>query len=68
MTERNDIYLQVSNSKQIKLWNLLSYLVKVKHVETIVETKTNKPVGYAVWLRKGLFTQFVSKQINQFWK
>ena len=67
MTERNDIYLQVSNGKQIKLWNLLGYLVKVKHVETIVETKTKKPVGYLVWLHDSLFKGFVSKRINKFW-
>ena len=68
MEAKNDIYLQIDNVKQIKLWNLLGYLVKVKHVETLVETKTNKPVGYLVWLNKSLFTKFVSKRINELWK
>lgn len=67
MTERNDIYLQVNNVKQIKLWNLLGYLVKVKHVETIVETRTKNPVGYLVWLQDSLFKRFVSKRINKLW-
>ena len=67
MEAKNDIYLQIDNIKQVKLWNLLGYLVKVKRVETIVETKTKKPVGYLVWLHKGLFTRFVSKRINKLW-
>lgn len=66
--EANDIYLQIDNVKQVKLWNLLGYLVKVKRVETIVETKTKKPVGYLVWLHKSLFKGFVSKRINGLWK
>lgn len=68
MEVKNDVYLQIDNIKQIKWWNLLGYLVKVKHVETIVETKTNKPVGYLVWLHESLLKGFVSKQINKFWK
>lgn len=66
--EANDIYLQIDNIKQVKLWNLLGYLVKVKRVETIVETKTKKPVGYLVWLHEGLFKGFVTKRINKLWK
>lgn len=66
--ETNDIYLQVDNLKQLKWWNILGYLVKVKHVETLVEAKTNKPVGYLVWLHNGLFKKFVSKRVNSFWK
>ena len=65
--EANDIYLQIDNLKQVKLWNLLGYLVKVKRVETIVETKTKKPVGYLVWLHEGLFKGFVIKRINKLW-
>ena len=67
MEAKNDIYLQVNNVKQIKLWNLLGYLVKVKHVETIVETRTKNPVGYSVWLQDGLFKRLVSKRINKLW-
>lgn len=68
MKTENDIYLQIGNSKQVKWWNILGYLVKVKHVESIVKTKTNEPVGYLVWLHDGLFRKIVSKKINSFWK
>lgn len=66
--ETNDIYLQLDNLKQAKCWNILGYLVKVKHVETLVEAETNKPVGYLIWLHNSLFKDFVSKRVNGFWK
>lgn len=65
---KNDIYLDLANKNQIRWWNNIGgKLVDICNVNTVVDTN-NQPIGYMIWLHKGLFSKFVAKVTNSFWK
>ena len=61
----NSIYLDLSNSKQVEWWNSISKFVKVKHYTTMVETATNKTVGYII-CPAGILARWIIKKAGSF--
>lgn len=64
--KQNGIWIDLQNIEQVRWWNKVGHkLVKVVAYNTLVETATDKPVGYVVIL-KGLFKNYVIKKNNKF--
>ena len=62
----NGVWIDLRNHEQVRWWNKIGFkLVKCLAYDTIVETDTNKKVGYIVIL-KGLFKNYVIKKSNSF--
>lgn len=62
----DSIFVDCRNKEHVKWWNeVASKLVKVVRYDVIVETATEKPVGYVFKLR-GLLAQLIIKQNNKF--
>lgn len=66
--KENAIFIDLRNIEQVRWWNKTAHkLVRVVRYETIVETATNKPVGYVVAI-KSLFRKYVIKKNMTFLK
>lgn len=66
MKKVNSIFIDLRNEEQVKWWNEIgSKLVKIARFHTIVETATNKTVGY-VFVIKGMLSKRVIKQNLKF--
>ena len=66
---KNDIWLDITNVKQVKWWNTIGgKLVKVDKIQSIIRTDNQEVVGYLVWLHEGLFNKVICKITNGFWK
>ena len=66
MKKLNSIFVDCRNAEHVKWWNnVASKLVGVVRYDTIIETATNKPVGY-IFMLKGLLAPWVIKKNSKF--
>lgn len=66
--KENAIWIDLRNKEQVRWWNKTAHkLIRVVAYDTIVETATNKPVGYLVAI-KGLFKNYIIKKNKTFIK
>ena len=66
MKKVNSIFIDLRNDEQVKWWNEVgSKLVRVVRYNTIVETATDKPVGY-IFMIKGLLKGQIIKKNSKF--
>lgn len=62
----DSIFVDCRNEEHVKWWNeVASKLVRVVKYDVIVETATEKPVGY-VFKLSGLLAKWIIKQNNKF--
>lgn len=66
MKKNNSIFIDLRNNEQIKWWNEIgSKLVRVVNYTPIIETATNKEVGY-IFAIKGIFKNLIIKENLKF--
>lgn len=64
--KRNAIYIDLNNKEQVSWFNkVASKLIKVVQYDTIVETTTDKKVGYIICF-KSLFSKYVINKNTRF--
>lgn len=66
MKKVNSVFIDLRNEEQVKWWNEVARKrVRIVSWHTLVETATNKPVGY-IFQIKGLFKGRVIKENLKF--
>ena len=63
---RRGIYIDLNNKEQVEWFNkVASKLIKIDHYNEMIETSTNKVVGYCIAFTS-LFTSYIIKKNNSF--
>ena len=65
MVRKNDLFIDLTNKKQVKWWNRVgSYLAKAEFYSDLLN-EDDKAIGHFVWLKDGFFNKYVIDKMNK---